>query len=922
MNIFNKVTLQSLKKNKARTIVTIIGIMLSTALICAVTTSFASVRNYAIGYYEYTEGSWHGMEKDADKALYDTIKASDKVRNSGAVSYIGYAGSDSVNDYKPYIYVAGIEESEDGLIPVHLTSGRMPENSSEILLPDHLYENGDVVYTEGSKLSLGIGDRKVDKEKLAELGGDVFQQLNEAYSGMLDEMKLDQEIPYIAVDDDEGKAITAEYLDVRETREYTVVGFYKRPGFEDYYAPGYTALTVPDAYTDDTQMTLYYSMNTPDDIYDFMEENDLNGKTHTDVLMFKGVSKYNSFYSLVYGLASVVIGLIVFGSIMLIYNAFSISVADRTKQFGLLASVGATKKQLRKMVRFEAIAVSIIGIPLGLLLGIVGMWVTFLAIGSKFAVFAGNDYPEPMRICVSPVAIGAACLIGFITIMLSAWIPSVRATRISAVEAIRQNSDIKQKKYIKTPKIIYKLFGISGILAHKYFKRSKKKYRATIISLFLSIVLFISAYSFTAYLVSAIADANNNFGMDYVLTLYNPDGVEESGIDPYEVLADIKNTEHITKASFNARNYLPYIYVNKDDLRSEVLEGESAGLEEIDAYGTQREGYLNFDIEEYIIDDDEFRELLKQYGLSESEFMDKSSPKGIIVDSTLAFDSESGRMVRTKFFAKDEFDLVYSSFDSVKGYFFSHVLDDGNVVYVNEKDVNDTKLIPIEECSKDRTLNIGKVIDERPYFVTSYSNAVIYPYSCIKEVIDDAQLYYYDFAIKSDDTKAGYESLKETFKEKGISDEEFWNYAAGVESERNMVVIIKVFAYGFIVLISLIAAANVFNTITTNINLRRREFAMLKSVGMTAKSMRKMLNFECLLYGSKALLYGLPTSIGVTYLIYLSINEGIDTPFFVPWIAVLIAVMSVFIVVFATMMYSMGKIKKDNPIDALKNENI
>ena len=310
MNIFNKVTLQSLKKNKARTIVTIIGIMLSTALICAVTTSFASVRDYAIGYYEYTEGTWHGMEKQTDKRTYDIVKGSDKVRSSGAVSYIGYAGSNSVNDYKPYIYVAGIEESEDGLIPVHIISGRMPENSSEIILPDHLYENGDVAITEGSKLSLGIGDRKIDKEKLAELGADVFRDLSDAYGGMLDEMMLDQDTPFIAVVVDEGTAVTAEYIDVRETREFTVVGFYERPDFEDYFAPGYTALTVPDEYTDDSRMTLYYRMKNPNDIYDFMAENDLNGKTHTDVLMFRGVSRYNSFYRLIYGLASVVIGLI------------------------------------------------------------------------------------------------------------------------------------------------------------------------------------------------------------------------------------------------------------------------------------------------------------------------------------------------------------------------------------------------------------------------------------------------------------------------------------------------------------------------------------------------------------------------------------------------------------------------------------
>ena len=160
------------------------------------------------------------------------------------------------------------------------------------------------------------------------------------------------------------------------------------------------------------------------------------------------------------------------------------------------------------------------------------------------------------------------------------------------------------------------------------------------------------------------------------------------------------------------------------------------------------------------------------------------------------------------------------------------------------------------------------------------------------------------------------------FKNEDLPKTSFINYAEGVESNRSVIIIIKVFAYGFIILISLIAAANVFNTITTNINLRRRDFAMLKSVGMDDKGMRKMLNFECILYGTKALIYGLPVSVGVTYLIYRSIRRGIDTEFFIPWTAVGIAVLSVFIVVFVTMMFSMNKIKKDNPIDALKNENL
>ena len=136
-----------------------------------------------------------------------------------------------------------------------------------------------------------------------------------------------------------------------------------------------------------------------------------------------------------------------------------------------------------------------------------------------------------------------------------------------------------------------------------------------------------------------------------------------------------------------------------------------------------------------------------------------------------------------------------------------------------------------------------------------------------------------------------------------------------------MVTIINVFSYGFIILISLISLANVFNTVSTGILLRRREFAMLKSVGMTEGGFNRMLSYECILYGVKSLMYGIPVSFAVTWLIYKSVMGGYDTTFHLPWTAVFIAVCSVFLVVFSTMLYALSKVKKDNLIDALKNEN-
>jgi len=232
---------------------------------------------------------------------------------------------------------------------------------------------------------------------------------------------------------------------------------------------------------------------------------------------------------------------------------------------------------------------------------------------------------------------------------------------------------------------------------------------------------------------------------------------------------------------------------------------------------------------------------------------------------------------------------------------------------------------PSDTTTETAVLQVGAVVKERPYFVSDmYELSVVYPYSARETVLQDLGIenQFCDHFIISSDHEASYKALKDIVVENGLSKHYLYDYAEGAEESRTLIMIINVFAYGFIVLISLIAAANVFNTVSTNISLRRREFAMLKSVGMSHKEMNRMMNFECILYGSCSLLYGLPVSVLITWLIYKVISEGFTTEFYLPWGAIAIAVLSVFLVVFATMMYSMRKIQADNPIDALKNENL
>lgn len=148
------------------------------------------------------------------------------------------------------------------------------------------------------------------------------------------------------------------------------------------------------------------------------------------------------------------------------------------------------------------------------------------------------------------------------------------------------------------------------------------------------------------------------------------------------------------------------------------------------------------------------------------------------------------------------------------------------------------------------------------------------------------------------------------------------DYTQDKETSNAIVMIVNVFSYGFIILISLIVIANVFNTISTNILLRRQEFAMLKSVGMTKNSLNKMMNYECVFYGIKGLIFGMVMAVIATYAMFNIMSEGFNVGFYIPVQSIVVVVISIFIVVFASMIYTMKKIKKDNVIETLRNDNI
>lgn len=938
MNIFQKVTLKNLKENKTRTLVTIIGIILSAAMFTAVTVSISSLRHFLISYTVYREGSWQGAVYDLSKEDVDALISDEEISDTVSMQRLGYALlADCENEDKPYLCVYGIRENFTDLMPVHLTEGRMPENSSEILLPNHLSTNGGVEHQLGDTFSLDLGTRT---------SSDGYV-LNNHTSYSSEESNGEE-----------------EQLTDLTSHTYTVVGFYERPAFEDFNAPGYTALTISDA-DDNGVYDVYFCLKNGAGISDYVDTH-MNsfgeGTSWTmnyDLLRLYGYSGESSYNKVLTNLGIILIAIIVFGSISLIYNAFSISVSERTRQFGLLASIGATRQQLTGSVLFEALFLAIIGIPLGILCGVIGIGITFHFTGDMIADFLYSDTGVTLSLYPSVSALLIAVFISLVTILISAWIPAKRATKGSAIEAIRQNKDIAiRSKKVKTSKLTLKLFGFQGMLATKNYKRNRKKYRATVISLFLSIVLFISASSFCAYLTKSAGDVLGDSGVDISYAL----SPEENY--PVDLLREkLSAVEGVTSSSYSSYFWLEGS-VSSSSLSKAYLDYrkqmEEYGLSaDNDGENTSTNFYVNF------IEDDAFKNYLKDNVLSEADYFDTEHPTAVMLDQMRIYDGYQQKYYTFSMISSiRDCNAVLRLSREIEGYenYGSDTDENGNMFYTyhpanaendtsgndfSETDSSETnssdllKLSP-EECCVFLPLNIGASVSEAPAN-SNYSTEAItlyYPYSMIDYVFSDLEegVGYRDlpgdgtkpvsqnvrvsFLFGCNDHTQAMIDMKQVLSDLNLPTDSLYDYAENAEQDRAMVMVLNIFSYGFIILISLIAAANVFNTISTNIILRKREFAMLKSMGLDSAGFQKMMNFECLLYGFKGLLYGLPVSILITWFIYRAISGGLVTDFFIPWYSIVIAVGSVFLVVFATMLYSMQKVKKENIMDTLKDENI
>ena len=909
MNIFNKVTLKSLIMNRTRTAVTVIGIMLASALICAVTAFVSSFYNALIGNTVYEKGDYHKFFYGQDKSFYKQMLEDERTASAYYVQELGYFPVDEANTF--YLYILGTDGNfEEKNMAVHVTSGRYPSSPNEIMFPDILSD-----YNIGDTVTIDIGQRWYDGVPIEELDS---------------EMQADKH------------RLEGEELRTAETRTYTVSGFY------DYFLGtysaalsvhinlGYPVVTVadggmPEGYTYD----VFVRLKNPADALNFYESEMNSGRNDT-LLSYMGVTPFDGLNLTIWGLAALVIAVVMSGSVSLIYNAFVISVAERTRQFGLLSSVGATKKQLRRSVLFEAFAVSVMGIPPGAVLGI---GTVALAIQFMGSLFKSIRLAVPVTLSVSAPALLTGMGISLLTVLISAWIPAKRATRITAVEAIRQNKDITAVP-VNTSKLTVKLFGLPGVLAAKYYKRSKKRYKATVISLFFSIVLFISASAFGDYFVEAIF--YNSDVYNYDLKVSAADEYFSESLTADMLLEEYKNAGNVTDAAYiaygdpseaanNGANGGVTVGMDKSYVTSAAVERGRA-YDRVHGENSVPSDSMLFSLANItFVDDGAFRKLLAQYGLSEAEFMDPDKPLAVVLDGNRTYDHKTGKSTETHILSSDRAEIVTYAYETPEGMIRCNERTDkdGNL-YITFTDADlyfDTGEISedaYEVMTERLTMNVGKVIYELPYFIDiRFTDLnIIYPMSLIGKICPKWEgTYPFYYLIRSDNHAAAYEEIQAINGMHGI-DSYIEDYAESVQQMRGLINTVLTAVNVFIGIIALISVANVFNTISTNIGLRRREFAMLKSMGMDNDGFNRMMIYESVLYGVKSLLYGLPAALVITLVIHFVVGSEFEMSLRLPWTAIGVTMLSVFGAIMLTMMYALRKVKKANPIDELKNENI
>lgn len=858
MKIINKLTWRHLWVNRRRTVITLFGIIISVAMVTAVFTSVGSLMRSLSDITAAYDGAWHAQYMNLQDKDVQTLSKQKNVKTIGLLADIGQMDCNTKED-----------------------SGR--NETSIIAGNQNLFAINKMKPAAGrlpnNTRELMVTKSYLQRNKLNWKVGDTVTVQTTSYPTGAQEAEATGGEPIV------------------ENRTFTVCGILEVQnqltgmnsafcGMDDTVAGGYTA---------QVQFSNLGS-NTPKDIkaaakavYGKAVNSDWSDlyTIHTDYLMYNGVQMSDGIARALYGFVAIILLIIILASVFMIYDSFAVSYQQRARYLGMLASVGATRVQKRGSVYFEGFILGCIGIPIGILCGIGGIAVTLRALSDSFmkTVMVATGDSIRLHAVVDWKIIVFSALISALTIFISAWIPAHRASKITPIEALRQTNTVKVKKAkkLKTSRLRQKLFGFEDVLAVKNYKRNAKRSRTVVFALAVSVILFLSTANFTGMLTNALDNEYDGMSFDVYESVNSSDG-------PLSVDLVEKLNKEVSR--------MPGIESMRICADNEMM------VDGLDKQLTAEAKKANMDRSVYVlgVDSDTFAALAKEAGIDPSVCQDDKIPTGILINRVQVATKEKQSLVLNPL----QGSLVGQTFTgSMVGY-----NSEGNELYAKYT-------AKVAAQMNKEASNLGSFM--HPTLVVPMHSYLVHFPSVLAE---DNIVSYARYYITAQDHDRVYTEVSDLLSDtKGISHTGY-DAAAQAETMRALRIVVMTFGYGFITLITLISVMNIINTISSGMEERRREFAMIKSVGMTPRSFKKSIYLENIRYGVMALVWGLPVSFGLDFLMYKILGSSFDYGYTFRWYYYLAAALAVFAVIAIALLYAVDKIKKDNIIETLKRDDI
>lgn len=862
MNIVNKLTLRHLKENKGRSVITTMGIIVSVAMITAVFVAMASFLNLE-GTIAYMQMGHKEAVFDVDAKQLEELKKDDRLSSVGVESKLF---SPSYQLEKKSSSRAGTGEVYCG-DPINLKQmvigdyeGELPQNSREIAVEQELIDLNKLDWKIGDTVSVPLGVRyTIDSGERMEVKGSYFSGEEEFSVEEIGEFK-----------------ITALLKNNPPTAQYSIIRGLNMSELK--LADGEVVTATANLKT-----VNYKSVNVIKDIV--KEYNITDWGKNSEYLASKLAIDQNSDVFSLLPIVLIILIIIMIASVVLIYNSFAMSINERVRYLGMLASVGATKAQKKMSAYYEGIILGAIGIPVGILSGIAGIGITLKAVGSKIIstgmINGMNEANTSFDVVVPIWAIIGIVLFSVLTIFISSFIPSRKASSVTPIDAIRQRQEIKIKaKSLKSPKIIRTIFGYEGELANKNLKRNGRKARVITASIALSVILFLSCNYFCQVFMQA-GDMSVDIPYQLSITL------NQQHYDAFT--KELKNINHVDKYySINCSTFNLCSEKTDDPLISESVSEAVCKKENL----TSKYSKLFNDKKYFMIngiEDEDFNKLCQDNHIDYKQFYNGEA-------KLLLMNNVNHKENTSKVFDEK---IIGTKFD-----FFDNV---------NENHKCDVEIAGFVDYDQDNyVLGLNPVSSISAYVPVSVYKNVIY------DGFDKGDLSY-NLGVETTQHEQVYDDIKNVFDTNDFGEAFIVDTIEQFQMMNTIMFVMQVFVYGFIALISLITLFNIINTISNSTMLRKKEFAMFKSVGITPSGFNKMIVLESAFYGLKALVFALPISALVSFGINKALGEDM-IPFEINWLMYLAVIGAVFVIVGMTMIYSVHKIKNDSIVETLKEE--